>query len=256
MFYFEDFFGKKVLKSSILEGLNHFFTTRDFILTAGECSELEEITNQNRNYLCKKLEIERKNLITVKQTHSDNINVVEPEINFYDNCDSLITDNENSALILNFADCVPIILYDSQNNAASIVHAGWRGTANEIVKKTVLKMVETFNSKPEFIKAAIGPSIGKCCFATEKDAFDKLIKKEKSNSSNAHNYDEKEKKYHIDLKLLNKIQLLDTGLVEIDICDYCTSCMSDIFFSYRKESGKTARHSAIIKLGKRKEPCQ
>lgn len=254
MFYFEDFFGKKVLKSSILKGLDHFFTTKDFILTTGERTELEELTTQNRNYLCEKLGIKTKDLITAKQTHSDNIQIVDSEINFYDNCDSLITNIENSALILNFADCVPIILFDSKNNIASVVHAGWRGTANEIVKKTVVKMIENFNSKPEFIKAAIGPSIGKCCFSTDKEVFDKLLKRGKDKT--LYNFNEKENKYYIDLKLLNKMQLLDTGLVEIDVSDYCTSCISDIFFSYRKESGKTARHSAIIKLGKREEQCQ
>lgn len=251
MFYFTDFFGKKVLKSNLLD-LEHFFTTRDFILTPGERAELLEETTQNRNYLCDKLNIERKNLITVKQTHSDNIDVVDPETNFYNNCDSLITSIENSALILNFADCVPIILFDPQNNVASVVHAGWRGTQNEIVKKTVIKMTKTFDSRPESIIAAIGPCIGKCCFSTDKDVFEKLVSRNKINDIDLYNYDKNNDKYHIDLKLLNKIQLLDTGVVKIDICDYCTSCMSDIFFSYRKESGRTARHSAIVKLGKRR----
>lgn len=252
MFYFDDFFGKKVLKSSSLDDLEHFFTTRDFILTPGERVELVEEANQNRNYLCEKLNIERKNLVTVKQTHSDNIEIFNSEINFYDNCDSLITCIEDSALILNFADCVPIILFDDKNNVASVIHAGWRGTQSEIVKKTVIKMTENFDSKPEFIRAAIGPCIGQCCFSTDKDVFEKLVQPDKVNDTNLYSYDKDNDKYCIDLKQLNKIQLLDTGVEKIDICDYCTSCMSDIFFSYRKESGKTARHSAIVKLGKRR----
>lgn len=250
MFYFDDFFGKKVLKSDLLEGVEHFFTTRDFILTPGECVEFQDLATQNRDYLCKNFNIEFKNLITSKQIHSDNIIIADSQTNFYDNCDSLITDIENTALLLNFADCVPIILFDSKNNVASVVHAGWRGTANEIVKKTVLKMIDIFNSEPKFIKAVIGPCIGKCCFSTDKDVFDKLVKDPVQEES-AYSYNEKQNKYNIDLKLLNKKQLLDTGVVEIDVSDYCTSCMSDIFFSYRKESGRTARHSAIIKLGKR-----
>lgn len=248
MFYFEDFYGKKVLKSTLLSGIEHFFTTRDFVLTAGELTELQDLTIKNRNLLCDYLNITQDRLYKVKQTHSTNISLVKEYTNFYDDCDALITNIENSAAILNFADCTPIILYDEKNNAASIVHAGWRGTAGEILKKTVIRMQEEFDSKPEEIVAAIGPAIGKCCFSTDEDVFDKLIK---DKDENIYSYDTETNKYHIDLKLLNKKQLLDTGVVKIDVCDYCTSCMSNIFFSYRKESGKTARHSAIIKLGKR-----
>ncbi len=251
MFYFDDFFGKKVLKSSLLKNLEHFFTTRDFVLTAGELTEIQDICIENRKQLCENLKIENKRLFTIKQTHSSNINVLDEKINHYDDCDAIVSDIENSVAILNFADCVPIILYDEKKNIAAVVHAGWRGTEAEIVKKTVLKMQSEFSSTSEDIIAVIGPAIGKCCFSTDEEVFNKLIKN--SDVKDEYTYDKHSDKYYIDLKLLNKKQLLDTGLVKIDVCDYCTSCMSNIFFSYRKESGKTARHSAIVKLGKREK---
>ena len=94
------------------------------------------------------------------------------------------------------------------------------------------------------ITALIGPAIGKCCFETAEDVFNQLINdKEETNL-----YEKKNNKYFIDLKQINYNQLTETGVKNIDICSYCTCCMSDIFFSYRKENGITARHSAIIKI--------
>ncbi len=254
MFYFDDFYGKKVLKSTLLNNLEHFFSTREFVLTAGEITDIQIEADKNRDFLCSKFNIKRNKLFTTKQTHSTNIVSVDKNIPFYDDCDGIILNIENSAGILNFADCVPIILYDEKQDIAAIAHAGWRGTADEIAKKTVEKMKSEFNSNVQDIIAAIGPAIGECCFSTDEDVFDKLIK-DKSEKNKIYRYNKETNKYHIDLKLLNKKQLLDTGVVKIDVCDYCTSCMSNIFFSYRKESGKTSRHSAIVKLGKREKEC-
>jgi YfiH family protein len=178
-------------------------------------------------------------ITTCKQTHSDNIAILEENKYFYDDTDAIITKKENSLLLLNFADCVPIILYSTKDNVGAIVHAGWRGTASEIAKKTAIKM----DIEPENIVALIGPAIGKCCFNTDEDVFNKLIKNEDSN-----NYIKKENKYFIDLKQINREQLAEIGIENIDICNYCTCCMSDIFFSYRKENGITARHSAVVKI--------
>ena len=145
---------------------------------------------------------------------------------------------------MNFADCVPIILYDKSINVGAIVHAGWRGTAQQIATKTIKILTDTFNTQPKNIVALIGPSIGQCCFETGEDAYSQLITEDKYKEF----CKKVEDKYFIDLKQLNNQQLLDCGLIEIDICDYCTCCMSDIFFSYRKENGITARHSAVVKI--------
>ncbi len=242
MFYFDDFYGKKVLKSSLLPDIDCFFTTRDFVLTSASRTDLEIESNQNRKFLIEKFGL--KDIYTAKQTHSSNVQIIKSEKYFYDDTDALISDVNNSLLLLNFADCVPIILYSKNNNTGAVVHAGWRGTASEILKKTIIKMDNELNIKPEDITALIGPSIGKCCFETDEDVFLKLIK----DKTKKFLYEKKGNKYFIDLKLLNYNQLEETGVKNIDICSYCTCCMSDIFFSYRKENGITARHSAVLRI--------
>ena len=81
-------------------------------------------------------------------------------------------------------------------------------------------------------------------FETNEDVFLQLIKEKKHEECYIRNGE----KFNIDLKLLNKQQLLNSGIINIDISDYCTCCMSGVFFSYRKEKGHTARHSAILKI--------
>ncbi len=242
MFYFDNFYGKKVLKSSLLDDTDCFFTTREFVLTSRDRLDLEQESERNKTFLLNKLNCEK--IYTAEQTHSDNIQIISKDKTLYENTDALISNIENSLLMLNFADCVPIILYSKKDNTGAVIHAGWRGTAKEIAKKTGEKLVKSYNILPENITAIIGPAIGKCCFETSEDVFEQLIK----DKTNKELYKKINDKYFIDLKLLNKYQLTNIGIKNIDSCEYCTCCMSDIFFSYRKEKGKTARHSAILKI--------
>ena len=242
MFYFDDFYGKKILKSTLLSEYDCFFTTRNFVLTSSDRKDLEETAKTNRIFLKNKLNT--KEITTAKQTHSCNVQIVQDNNFFYDNTDALISNIPNTLMLLNFADCVPIILYSKKDNTGAVIHAGWRGTASKILQTTVLKMEKELNINTKDITALIGPSIGKCCFETGAEVFEQLIE----NQNEKELYLTKNDKYFIDLKLLNKKQLVETGVENIDICSYCTCCMSDIFFSYRKEKGLTARHSAIVKI--------
>ena len=237
MFYFDDFFGKKILKSTLLKDYNCFFTTRDFVLTSASREDLKETAQENRLFLEKKT---NSKIATAVQTHSCNVKIINENEQIYENTDGLISNIKNSLLLMNFADCVPIILYNKKENIGGIVHAGWRGTAQKIVEKAI----KEFNTNPADITAIIGPSIGKCCFETHEDVFKQLIE----NKLETELYTKKEEKYFIDLKKINYNQLKKMGVEEIDICSYCTCCMSDIFFSYRKELGLTARHSAIVQI--------
>ena len=249
MFYFEDFFGKKVLKSTLLSDYDCFFTTRDFVLTPANREDLTEESNINREFLKNKLNC--KDINTAKQVHGCNIEIINNNKSFYDNTDGLISNIENSLLLMNFADCVPIIFYSKKDNTGAIAHAGWRGTVQEIAIKTTEKLNKELNVNLSDITALIGPSIGKCCFETGEEVFEQLVKDKNENVL----YTKNGNKYFVDLKKINYNQLRKAGVNNIDTCSYCTCCMSDIFFSYRKENGVTARHSAVVKI-KGEKACQ
>jgi YfiH family protein len=245
MFKLEQFMDKRVLTSSLMEGEDvvAFFTTRDLPLKSGEREDLVGEVDSNKKLICEGFNIPEENLFIPQQTHSDNVEIIDINKSFYSNCDALITDKEQVAIALNFADCVPIILYDSVKKVIAIAHAGWRGTASTIVKKTVEKMQEEFLTAPKDIIALIGPAIGKCCFEVQDDVAQKILQTVDP-SGHALVYDNG----YIDLKLVNKIQLLSSGVEKIDVCAYCTCCKTELFFSYRQEKNYTARHSAVMIL--------
>lgn len=245
MFKLEKFLDKRILKSSMLEELDlvAFFTTRDLPLKSGERNDLTKSVEENKKLLCNALNTPNENLFIPIQTHSDNVEVVNYSKNTYPDCDALVTDKKKTAIALNFADCTPIILYDSVKKVIAVAHAGWKGTASKIASKTVEKMQRDFSSNPKDIIALIGPAIGKCCFEVGEDVKKKLLE-----TIDPCWHDIVYENKHLDLKLVNKIQLLSSGLEKIDVCDDCTCCRNELFFSYRGEKKYTARHSAVIMM--------
>lgn len=244
MFYFDEIDGKKVLKSDVLKGLKHFFTTRETIIKTKE-PEFEEVVNDNKKKICDYLNVSMENLISPCQTHTNHVEIVKEDKGDYPETDGLILNNGTQAVFLNFADCTPVILYDEKQNIAAVSHAGWRGTAGSIAVVTVEKMVDELGCKKENIKAAIGPAISMCCYNVGEEVYNKLIATVK-NSDGLYEY--RDDKIFVDLKNINRQQLIEAGITEIDVCHYCTVCDNDMFFSYRKENATTNRHSAVIKL--------
>ena len=244
MFYFEEIKEKKVLRSSVLNGLNHFFTTRESVIKTKDF-EYEKLVQENRTLFCEYFGIDSENLIYPSQTHTSNVDVAQVSKNSYPDTDGLILSNKKQAVFLNFADCTPLIFYDGK--IAAVSHAGWRGTAGMIGVKTVKKMVNEFSSDIKNIKCAIGPAISFCCYNVGEEVLNQLMATVKISAGL---YEIRNGEIFVDLKNINKRQLLELGLEEenIDVCPYCTVCNNDLFFSYRKENGTTNRHSAVVKL--------
>ena len=144
-------------------------------------------------------------------------------------------------ITLKFADCTPLIFYDTKNKIGAISHAGWRGTAQKIGPKTIEKMGLNFDTKPENVIAIIGPTIGICCYEVSLEVREQLLNTVNKNTSLTNGK-------NVDLKQINKRQLEEIGVSKIDICPYCTSCNNDLFYSYRKENGTQERHYAMLML--------
>ena len=173
MFYFEKINGKKILKSSVLDGLNHFFTTRESVIKTKE-PDFEKVVEENKKDICEFLRISKENLIHPSQTHTSHIEVAKIGKNLYPDTDGLILTNNDQAIYLNFADCTPVIIFDAIKNIGAVSHAGWRGTAGNIASKTVEKMKEEFGSNPQDLKCAIGPAISFCCYNVGEEVLEKV----------------------------------------------------------------------------------
>jgi hypothetical protein len=206
---------------------------------------------QNRQTLADALGDEALHFIVANQTHSDNIEIITtPATHGWQrvddaiiNCDSLITQQRNLVLTILTADCVPILLYDPVHEVIAAIHAGWKGTQSQIVSKTLKKMVESFGTQTENIIAGIAPAIGECCYEVGEDVA-------KHFSHIPHAYTPKKEKYMLNLPYINKKQLIDAGVHEINIemSNICTACEVNRFFSYRKEQGCSGRFMSMIML--------
>ena len=210
----------------------------------------------NHVNLSKALEFDLHSLVSSRQVHGRNIITIdrkpvttEPFTLQYtfDGFDALTTDQPGTTLIIRVADCVPIILFDAVNKILSVVHAGWKGTLEGISAHTVKKMINHYKSNASDIIAGIGPSIGQCCFAVQKDVADLFYNR----IPNAHMFiKEKNMRTFINLGEANRLQLTEQGIKKenIEVADVCTSCNSHIFFSHRKEQGQTGRFGLVAGL--------
>ena len=244
MFYLDKLHGKTIMKTDILEGLTHYFTTRECPIKSKE-PEMQNIIQENRKMFCEELGITQENFIYPEQRHTDTVAVAELGKTYYPEADALILTNHEQAVFLNFADCTPLIAYDKKQNIGAVIHAGWKGTVGRIGTKTILKMMDDFNTDIRDVRVAIGPAISVCCYEVKEDVFNMSMVSVKNNKGL---YEIRDGKIYVNLKEINKRQLEELGVKYIDVCPYCTTCNNDLFYSYRKEGGTTNRHSAIIKL--------
>lgn len=183
-------------------------------------------------------------IVYMNQVHGDRILVVE-EQNFEEiagsDADALITRSSKIAIGVFTADCVPILLHDASSGVIAAVHAGWKGTKLEIVRKTIEVMCNELGANVKDIRAAIGPSIGSCCYEVEDETAVHFSCKQKQKP---------EGKWHIDLAQENKSQMISSRLLEenIDVCGMCTKCGDSLFYSYRRDNAETGRMGAFIQL--------
>ena len=163
--------------------------------------------------------------------------------------DALITNEPGLALVVFSADCGILLLHDPEAGCVGAVHAGWRGCAAGIVEKTVREMVRLLGARPERIRAAVGPCIGKCCFETDSDVPEAM--QASALGAEAEPYWERRgAKYHVDLAGLNRQWLLHAGVApeHIDVCGLCTACRPDLFWSHRKMGNARGAQVAMICL--------
>jgi polyphenol oxidase len=201
-------------------------------------------------------------MVTLKQMHSSVVRQVGwTEIAERASLwgDGMVTAEPGVLLGIQTADCLPILLADPHRRAVGAFHAGWRGTLKGIVERGVASMVREFGSKAEDIIAAIGPGIGKCCFAVGGEVrdlfaarypyFEELFSGGTTQSNDSQPPDSRaDAPLSMDLVAANRRQLLTAGLKPESIfaLDACTSCRTAEFFSYRAERGTTGRLMAVI----------
>lgn len=195
-----------------------------------------KFTNKNDGDIKTKNELKGfQNIARMQQTHSAKVMFAkEPKV--YENCDALVTNIPNLALLVLVADCSPILLYEHKNKVIAAIHAGRAGAFLNIIKATVDFMQEKFDSKSENIVASIGASIKKCCY----EINDEVLEFSRANFSKF------VENRHLDINSILLWQLENLGIRNVENSQICTKC-DENFFSYRRNLTQE-RQAAIIML--------
>jgi len=209
-------------------------------------------------------------LVTLRQVHSDVIHSLAALPDHQIVGDGLVTATPGLLLAVETADCLPVIVVDRKKRAVGVFHAGWRGTVKRIVEKGVGEMRRWFGSRPRDLEAAIGPGVHGCCYTVGEEVRDNFGSQFAYAADLFHDVKESDpvrEKYpllfltarapghsklpvniYLDLVEANRRQLVDTGIPanQIEVSPLCTSCRTDLLFSYRAEKGITGRLMGVV----------
>lgn len=218
----------------------------------GTVGDQPENVRINRELAFSALKLDYTQMYDVWQVHSADVVCAygprDPGVP-HEKADAILTNTPGIPLMMRFADCVPILLYDPLMKVIGLVHAGWEGTAKKTVLNAVWTMKQVYRVEPTNLIAGIGPSIGahhyevgtnvaeKFKTAFQGDTHRILQRKDGSNS-----------RYSLDLWVANEILLNQAGVTKIETSAICTACNLRDWYSHRWENGVTGRFGAIISL--------
>jgi YfiH family protein len=204
---------------------------------------------ENRSRIMKVLNIPQDDYFDVWQIHSTNvIKINKPRIHDqnYIKADAMITNKPGVALLMRFADCVPILLFDPIRNVIGLVHAGWIGSLKKITKKTIERMSEEYCSNINNVIAGIGPSIGIDHYPVGAEVINQIKKTFPLDWEKL--IQKRGRQDHLDLWKTNELVLRESGVVNIEHANICTASNTSDWFSHRGENGNTGRFGVVICL--------
>ncbi|MCU0487878.1 MAG: peptidoglycan editing factor PgeF [Anaerolineales bacterium] len=224
----------------------------------GTVGDNPEHVQANRRKAFEVLDLDSQAMFDVWQVHSAEVVLAtrpRPPAEIHHRADAILTDRPGLALMMRFADCVPIVLFDPIHKALGIVHAGWVGTVNQVAARAVEAMRQAFHTHPADLLAGIGPSIGvhhyevgpevvarvQGAFGADSPGLLVPLDARQAGSPGT-------ERVQFDLWQANRLILERSGVHQVEIAGLCTACHLDDWFSHRGELGKTGRFGALVAL--------
>jgi purine-nucleoside/S-methyl-5'-thioadenosine phosphorylase / adenosine deaminase len=227
----------------------HLFTTRQLQLPSAD----------SWRALASALGVHGDRVVSVNQVHGRDVLTIDKDIaprmleQYRDDrprADALVSNAPDVALIVRAADCVPLLIADTQTGAAAAVHAGWRGTAARVTVAAIDAMRAAFGSRAADLVAAIGPAIGSCCYEVGPDVVGAFA----AAGHERYLIDRwfmapRDRRMRLDVAGANRDQLILAGVREENIhaCGLCTAMHLDVLTSYRAEKKAAGRIAAAIR---------
>jgi polyphenol oxidase len=259
-------FSSRLGGASRLDAPTHGQKAQEKILNLGFTDwDARASVTENRDKFFRAIGASKMQIVALRQIHSDIVHRVDKKNSSAtkepQQGDALITNEPGVLLVVQTADCVPILLVDTKRRAIAAIHSGWRGTLRRVAEKTLGRMHMEFGTRPEDVIAALGPSISRCCYEVGSEVakefhaqfpaarewfdgpYDALASGE--NDPNWLPWLTMKPPGHapppltvqLDLIAANRAILAGAGVspANISSADYCTACRTDLFFSYRRE---------------------
>ncbi len=225
-------------------GLVAGFTTRSLGSMAGGVYALDEQA-RNRDVLARSLGFDR--VVRVKQVHGATVLHADTVGEPWPEADALWTATPGLLLGVAAADCVPLLLADPGTGVVGAAHAGWQGTSLRIAQALVARMVEA-GASAERLVAAIGPSIGPCCYAIDAARGATIRERLGADAADTLQVDPAGEPGRIvfDLWAANALQLAQAGVRVIERSDLCTQSGGADLWSHRGDAGRNGTGLGII----------
>ncbi len=209
----------------------------------GNTGDLPEKIQKNMLLLCSAAGIGSNRLVSSNQVHGTGILYAE-EPGHHDGYDAFVTDKPDLFLCIFTADCYPVLIYDPKQRAVGAAHAGWKGTAGEIVMKTVAEMSARFNTEASDCLAYIGAGISAGAYEVGREVCERFPEEFCMTKI----LTDGGRKYFLDLGKANRRQLLNSGIPaeNIECSPFCSFIDREMFYSYRRDNGMTGRMVSLI----------
>jgi hypothetical protein len=179
----------------------------------------------------------------VRQVHGARVVTAPSACDPREEADAVVSETAGVAACVAIADCVPVLIADPASGAVVAVHAGWRGTVARVAAAAVEALASRCGSRPDELVAAIGPSIGPCCYEVSGELAAQF-----EESFGPGVVDGRRATPRLDLWEANARALGAAGVApdRIDRLERCTACEQELFFSHRRDAGRTGRQVAWI----------
>lgn len=235
----------EILRSRLLDDFPHGFTTRvggaspapfDSLNLGDLVGDDPAAVAENWRRLAAAAAV---SFARVRQVHGDRVLLADRSHGPGEEADAVVTRSPGVAACVAVADCVPLLVADSRGGSVAAVHAGWRGTLARVAARAVDALVD-LGARREDLVAAVGPSIGPCCYEVAPDLLERF--------RDAFGADVATAAGHLDLWRANARALEDAGVAEgrVDLLGRCTACEPRLFFSHRRDRGRTGRQVGYV----------
>jgi YfiH family protein len=248
----------EILRSRLLDAFPHGFTTRrggvsrapfDALNLGGRVGDDRAAVDENWRRLRAETDLE---FARVLQVHGDRVVAAGAPGAPAVEADGVLATAPGVAACVSVADCVPVLVADPRSGAAAAAHAGWRGTLAAIAARAVEALTGATGARPSELLAAVGPSIGPCCYEVSPDLAERFREAFGGDvlrtGAAAPGAERVAGGPRLDLWLANRRALERAGVdaARIDVLGRCTACDRARFFSHRRDRGRTGRQVGFI----------